>query len=102
VQRLIADRIPLTVCPLSNVRLQVVQDVAEVPIRRMLDEGLCVTINSDDPAYFGGYLDDNLRSIQEAFRLTDGDLDQLCENSITASFLPDPERVELRRQLAAR
>jgi adenosine deaminase len=102
VQRLIADRIPLTVCPLSNARLQVVQDVAEVPIRRMLDEGLCVTINSDDPAYFGGYLDDNLRSIQEAFRLTDGDLDQLCENSITASFLPDPERVELRRQLAAR
>ena len=102
VQRLVADRIPLTVCPLSNVRLRVVEDVAELPIRRMLDDGLCVTINSDDPAYFGGYLDDNLRSIQDAFGLTDGDLDQLCENSIAASFLPDSEKARLRQQLTGR
>jgi adenosine deaminase len=101
VQRLVDDRIPLTVCPLSNVRLQVVADVAKVPIRRMLDEGLCVTINSDDPAYFGGYLDDNLRAVQEAFALSERELDQLCENSVTASFLPEHEKAELRRRLAA-
>jgi adenosine deaminase len=99
VQRLVDDRIPLTVCPLSNVRLGVVQDVVEIPVRRMLDEGLRVTINSDDPAYFGGYLDDNLRSIQEAIGLTDADLDQLCENSIAASFLPEHEKTQLRHQL---
>jgi adenosine deaminase len=102
VQRLVDDRIPLTVCPLSNVRLQVVQDVAEIPIRRMLDEGLRVTINSDDPAYFGGYLDDNLRSVEDAFSLTDADLDRLCENSIAASFLPDHEKAELRQRLTGR
>ena len=102
VRRLVADRIPLTVCPLSNVRLRVVQQVADIPIRRMLDEGLCVTINSDDPAYFGGYLDDNLRSVEEAFGLTDDDLDQLCENSISASFLPGDEKAELRRRITER
>ena len=102
VQRLVADRIPLTVCPLSNVRLRVVHNVAEIPIRRMLDEGLCVTINSDDPAYFGGYLDDNLLSIQEAFGLADDDLDRLCENSITASFLPDDDKAQLRLRLTER
>lgn len=102
VQRLVADRIPLTVCPLSNVRLQVVGEIAEVPIRRMLDEGLRVTINSDDPAYFGGYLDDNLRSVEAAFSLTDLELDRLCENSIAASFLAEEEKERLRRQLADR
>jgi adenosine deaminase len=100
VQRLVRDQIPLTVCPLSNVRLRVVHDVAEVPIRRMLDEGLRVTINSDDPAYFGGYLDDNLRSIEAAFSLTFADLDLLCENSIAASFLSEEERDQLRKRLA--
>jgi adenosine deaminase len=99
VQRLVDDRIPLTVCPLSNVRLGVVGDVVEIPIRRMLDEGLRVTINSDDPAYFGGYLDDNLRSLEEAIGLTDADLDQLCENSIAASFLSEHEKAQLRHQL---
>ncbi|MFG2041389.1 adenosine deaminase [Dactylosporangium sp. NPDC048998] len=102
VRRLVEDQIPLTVCPLSNVRLKVVQNVDEVPIRRMLDKGLRVTINSDDPAYFGGYLDDNLRSIQTAFSLTDADLDQLCANSIAASFLADTEKDRLRQQLVSR
>jgi adenosine deaminase len=102
VQRLVADQIPLTVCPLSNVRLHVVDGIADVPIRRMLDEGLRVTINSDDPAYFGGYLDDNLAAVTRAFSLTDAELDRLCENSIVASFLPVEEKGRLRKRLVAR
>ena len=98
VRRLVKDRIPLTVCPLSNVRLRVVPTIGQVPLRRMLDEGLTVTINSDDPAYFGGYLDDNLRAIQAAAALTDADLDRLCANSIAASFLAGHEKERLRRR----
>lgn len=100
VKRLVDDQIPLTVSPLSNVRLRVVPDLAHVPVRRMLDQGLRVTINSDDPAYFGGYLDDNLARITKAFSLTDAELDQLSENSIAAAFLDDDEKMRLRRQLA--
>ena len=63
---------PLTVCPLSNVRLRCVDTMADHPLPRMLDAGLVVTINSDDPAYFGGYVGDNYRAVQQAFRFSDG------------------------------
>lgn len=100
VARLVRDRIPLTVCPLSNVALRVSDSVSAVPIRRMLDAGLRVTINSDDPAYFGGYLDDNLTAIEKAHALTPADLDTLCRNSIDASFVSAERRTELAAQLA--
>jgi adenosine deaminase len=92
VARLAADRIPLTLCPLSNVRLRVIPSIADFPLRRMLDSGLLVTINSDDPAYFGGYLDDNLRALRGAFGLADEELAALARNSVLASFLPEERR----------
>jgi adenosine deaminase len=86
VARLAVDRVPLTVCPLSNVRLRCVDTMAAHPLPRMLEAGLNVTINSDDPAYFGGYVGDNYRAVQQAFNLSAGDLAALAKASIDASF----------------
>jgi adenosine deaminase len=101
VARLAAERIPLTVCPLSNVRLRVVDRLADHPLQQMLDAGLAVCVNSDDPAYFGGYLDDNLQSCATALGLDQSALDTLATNSITASFAPEPRKCELLARLAA-
>jgi adenosine deaminase len=86
VNRLVEEQIPLTVCPLSNVRLKVIDDVAQLPLRQMLDRGLSVSINSDDPAYFGGYVDDNFSALEEGMGLTADERTQLAENSVRASF----------------
>ena len=88
VRRLAADRVPITVCPLSNVRLRCVDTLADHPLPRMLDAGLTVTINSDDPAYFGGYIGDDYHAVQEAFHLSHDDLAALAANSLSASFRP--------------
>ena len=88
-RRLAAEQMPLTVCPLSNVKLAVFRSMAEHNLKRLLDAGLCVTINSDDPAYFGGYVLENYLSAQRALGLTRADLTRLATNSITASFLPE-------------
>ncbi|WP_421838640.1 adenosine deaminase [Novosphingobium sp.] len=98
VARLAAEGMTLTVCPLSNLKLCVVDDLADHPIDRMLAAGLKATINSDDPAYFGGYVADNYRAVVEARRLSRADLVQLAKNSFTGSFLP-PDAVA--RHLAA-
>ena len=87
VARLVEEQVPLTVCPLSNVRLAVVADLAAHPLRRMLDLGLCVTINSDDPAYFGGYVAQNYRESAEALGLSGAELVRLAHNSFEAAFL---------------
>jgi len=86
VARLAARRIPLTVCPLSNLKLKVVNDLREHNLKRLLDQGLCVTINSDDPAYFGGYLLDNYVAVAQALDLDDEDLIKLARNSMDARF----------------
>jgi len=91
-QRLIKEQIPLTVCPLSNQKLQVVPDLTKHPLKTMLDQNLLVTINSDDPAYFGGYLNDNYLAISEALNLNQADLMQLAKNSFTASFLNEKDK----------
>lgn len=91
VRRLVEEQVPLTVCPLSNVSLGVVDDIASHPLPAMLELGLKVTVNSDDPAYFGGYVDDNLDALVRAGHLTGADLATLARNSIEASFA-DPER----------
>ena len=80
-------RLPLTVCPLSNLKLCVVKDLREHPLKTMLDAGLCVTINSDDPAYFGGYLNANFEQTVAALDLTREDVLQLARNSFEASFI---------------
>lgn len=94
-ERLARERVPLTVCPLSNLRLQVVRQMDRHPLRAMIDRGLLVTINSDDPAYFGGYLNENYRAVQQALHLTDGELAQLARNSFNASFLSAAEKQAL-------
>lgn len=91
VARLARSGMTLTVCPLSNVRLCVVGDIAEHPIDRMLREGLRATVNSDDPAYFGGYVADNYRAAAEGRGLSRADLATLARNSFLGSFLPDDE-----------
>jgi adenosine deaminase len=88
VKRLAAEGMTLTVCPLSNLKLCVVDDLKQHPLKRMLDLGLKPTINSDDPAYFGGYLGQNWREVAPAVGLTRDDLVTLARNSFTGSFLP--------------
>ncbi len=94
-RRLADDGIPLTMCPLSNLELQVTPDLAKHPLKRLLDAGLVVTVNSDDPAYFGGYLLDNYVAAQKALGLSHADLAQLARNSITASLLTEERKAEL-------
>lgn len=98
VARLAAEGMTLTVCPLSNLKLCVVDDLASHPLDRMLAAGLKATVNSDDPAYFGGYVAGNYRAVAEARGLSRADLVQLARNSFTGSFLP-PDVVA--RHLAA-
>jgi adenosine deaminase len=98
VQRLEADRTPLTVCPFSNVKLRVVGTLEQHPLATMLERGLCATVNSDDPAYFGGYVGENLAGVAKALQLDDDTLVQLARNSFQAAFLDDRTRA---RHLAA-
>lgn len=89
VQRLAESGMTLTVCPLSNLKLCVVDDMADHPLDRMLASGLNATVNSDDPAYFGGYVADNYRAVAAARGLTRDQIVQLARNSFTGSFLDD-------------
>jgi len=92
VERLRRQRVPLTVCPLSNVKLHVVTDLAHHPLRRMLDAGLVATVNSDDPAYFGGYVGANFEGVATALSLSDHELVTLAKNSFEASFIDDAKK----------
>lgn len=89
VARLARTQVPLTVCPLSNVKLCVFPDLARHPLKRLLDAGLCATVNSDDPAYFGGYIGRNFTETFAALPLTAADAYALARNGFTASFAPD-------------
>jgi adenosine deaminase len=92
--RLAGERIPLTVCPLSNIRLRVFGAMREHNLKRLLDRGLCVTLNSDDPAYFGGYLLANYVAAATALALGANDLRQLARNSIEAAWLNAPAKAK--------
>ena len=92
VARLVDERIPLTVCPLSNVKLRVFPSLEQHNLKRLLDRGLLVTVNSDDPAYFGGYVGDNLAAAAAALALGQAELVTLARNSFVASFLPQAEK----------
>ena len=95
VKELVEKKIPLTVCPLSNLKLKVIEDLKEHPLRKMMNKGLLVTINSDDPAYFGGYVNDNYLAIAKALNLSKEDIYQLAKNSFTASFLDEKKKEEM-------
>ncbi|MFM9369602.1 adenosine deaminase [Streptomyces sp. Da 82-17] len=91
VERLVRDRIPLTLCPLSNVRLRAVDVLEDHPLPQMMAAGLLCTVNSDDPSYFGGYVGDTFHAVHEALGLDHDRLRELARNSFLASFLEDDE-----------
>jgi adenosine deaminase len=99
VEKLVVERVPLTVCPLSNVRLRVFNSMGEHVLKRMLDLGLLVTVNSDDPAYFGGYISDNFLAAQQALGLGISEIHQLVRNSCEAAFLTAEEKQLLADEL---
>jgi adenine deaminase len=105
VGRLARERMALTVCPLSNLRLRVVEDLKLHPLRRMLDKDLVVTVNSDDPAYFGGYVNDNYRAVSDALSLKREEIAAIVRNGFEASLMSGPQKAaalaELDRELAA-
>ncbi len=101
VARLAAEQTPLTLCPLSNVRLRVIDKLADHPLPAMLDAGLLVTVNSDDPAYFGGYADDNFTGVRDALGLDEETLRTLARNSFRASFLDEETRAKYLAEVDA-
>ncbi|CAB3792212.1 adenosine deaminase [Pararobbsia alpina] len=101
VRELAASKIPFTVCPLSNLKLNVVASLESHPLRAMLEAGLHVTVNSDDPAFFGGYLNENLIACADALELDVNHLHRLAHNSLTAAFMPAAQRDSHLRQLDA-
>jgi adenosine deaminase len=94
-------RMPLTVCPLSNLKLCVVDDLRDHPLKKMLDAGLCATVNSDDPAYFGGYMNANFEQTVQALDLGREDVVQLARNSVEASFVSEQKKREMFDRIAA-
>ncbi|MDE0121986.1 MAG: adenosine deaminase [bacterium] len=99
VDKLVREQIPLTMCPLSNQKLQVFPDLADHSLKELMDAGVLVTVNSDDPSYFGGYIGDNYLGIAAALDLSREDLIQLARNSVTASFLPEDRKAALQREI---
>ena len=95
MDELVKRKMPLTVCPLSNLKLKVVHSMTNHPISEMLAKGLMVTVNSDDPAYFGGYINENYMAIAHALHLTKEQIMQLAKNSFSASFLGEDEKLRL-------
>ncbi|HZG41279.1 MAG TPA: adenosine deaminase [Nodosilinea sp.] len=100
VEYLVEHQIPLTVCPLSNIKLCVFDQMAQHNLKHLMDLGLCVTVNSDDPAYFGGYLAENFAAVESALGLTSAQLVQLAKNSFKASFLPPAEQQPYLQELS--
>jgi adenosine deaminase len=101
VRYLAKRQVPLTVCPLSNVKLRVFEDLAQHNLKRLLQLGLCVTVNSDDPAYFGGYIEENFRAIAQAQKLDFQDIYRLAHNAFQASFLGQAEKQNCLNELDA-
>ena len=104
VERLARERMALTVCPLSNLRLRVVEDLRTHPLRRMMDKDLVVTVNSDDPAYFAGYVNDNYRAVSDALSLRRDEIAAIVRNGFQASLMTAAEKAaalaEVERALA--
>ncbi len=101
IDLLVERQIPLTVCPLSNIKLCVFGDMSQHNIKQLLDLGVCVTINSDDPAYFGGYMNENFLATQAGLNLSKEDLYKISRNAIKASFLDADRKNALNAELAA-
>ncbi|WP_426735430.1 adenosine deaminase [Glutamicibacter sp. 2E12] len=101
VQRLVDEQMPLTVCPLSNIRLRAVDTMADHPLPQMLEKGLKVSVHSDDPAYFGGYMDANFASLMASFNFSTGQLATLARNSFESAFLDEESKQVLLAEVQA-
>ncbi len=101
IRHLAQHNIPLTVCPLSNVKLRVFENLSQHNLKTLLEEGLCITLNSDDPAYFGGYMNQNFLETSKALDLSAEQIVQLAKNSFTASFLKEEEKRKHQREIDA-
>jgi len=99
VKRLAELQIPLTLCPLSNLELKVIDNLKDYPLIKMMDKNLMITINSDDPAYFGGYLNENYLGLAKALNMSKKQIAELAKNSFRASWLSDPEKEEMILQV---
>ncbi|MCB9094693.1 MAG: adenosine deaminase [Halobacteriovoraceae bacterium] len=99
MDRLVREKIPLTVCPLSNIKLCVFDKMEDHNLKKLMDRGLRVTVNSDDPSYFGGYMNQNLIETAVALDLNDEDIKTLCRNSIEASFLSETEKEKYLKEI---
>lgn len=101
LDRLAGLGITLTNCPLSNLRLKVIDELARSPVKAMLDHGIALTVNSDDPAYFGGYINENFAAVADALALSNAEIVTLARNSITGSFLDAPAQAALLAEIDA-
>ena len=99
IKHIAEKQIPLTVCPLSNLELKVVNDLKDHPLMKLMEAGIMVTINSDDPAYFGGYVNENYACIASALNLSKKQITELAKNSIKSSFLPDGDKEKIIMQI---
>ena len=99
IKFLAEKQIPLTICPLSNIELKVVDDLKNHPLLELMDAGLMVTINSDDPAYFGGYMNENYSRIASALKLSKKQITELTINSFKSSFLPNSDKEKMIRKI---
>jgi len=99
VKRLLNEKMAMTICPLSNLKLCVVKQMKNHPLKNMLELGLRATVNSDDPAYFGGYMNENYLAVADALNLNENHIIQLAKNSIDASFLDGAEKLRLKEDL---
>jgi adenosine deaminase len=99
VEYLVKEKVPLTVCPLSNIKLRIFDNMRQHSFKQLLDLGLCVTINSDDPAYFGGYIEDNFRVLQAAHKLNFQDIYKISRNAFNAAFLTPAQKQKYLTEL---
>tara|TARA_R110002096_G_scaffold414611_1_gene615768 strand:+ start:5599 stop:6612 length:1014 start_codon:yes stop_codon:yes gene_type:complete len=101
IARMVRDKVPLTMCPLSNLRLKGIADLKLHPIKRALDAGVVATVNSDDPSYFGGYVNENYKAVADALGLDAGDVIKLAQNSVVASFVDDKRKQVLLDKISS-
>lgn len=101
IERLSKERIMLSVCPISNLKLQVVQDISELPIRKLFDSDVPFSLNSDDPAYFGGYLLDNYLAVEEKFGFSIAEWAKIAQNGVNGSWIGEERRLELLAEIEA-
>lgn len=99
LEKIIQKQIPLTICPLSNVRLKVFKNMQEHNILRLLKQNVCVGVNSDDPAYFGGYILENFMALNDTFKLSQDEVKKLCINGVKASFLKNSQKEKIIKQI---